>query len=37
MDGKIPASDGQFDCGGLGVDEAKILRGELLGKQLKRL
>ena len=37
MDGQVPAGDGQLEGGGLGVDEAEVLGGELLGEELKRL
>lgn len=37
LDGQVPAGDGQLEGGGFGVDEAEVLRGELLGEELKCL
>jgi len=35
VDGEVPASDGDVQDGRLGVDEAKVLRGDVLGEEEK--
>jgi hypothetical protein len=37
MDGQISAGDGEVECWGARVDEAEVLRGQVLCKQLERL